>query len=40
MFLRLTESNCVEVISMLISMGFIDLVISSDGKVYQISKLI
>ncbi|CAK5015269.1 unnamed protein product [Meloidogyne enterolobii] len=29
---RLTEANCVEVISMLISMGSVDLVISSDGK--------
>nr|CAD2200340.1 unnamed protein product [Meloidogyne enterolobii] len=35
---RLTESNCVEVISMLISMGFIDLVISSDGKEYVTRK--
>ncbi|KAL7070925.1 hypothetical protein ACQ4LE_010149 [Meloidogyne hapla] len=35
---RLTESNCVEVVSMLISMGFIDLVISSDGKEYVTRK--
>ncbi|KAF7635206.1 hypothetical protein Mgra_00005321 [Meloidogyne graminicola] len=35
---RLTESNCVEVVKMLISMGLIELVISTDGKEYVTRK--
>jgi hypothetical protein len=31
---RLTEANCVEVVSILMSMGLVDLVISTDGKVF------